>query len=53
VITKLAGSPLQQRYAKLLDAGTKPNLAKLTLAATFLSMCKHEEIYDPARHRAQ
>jgi transposase len=56
VITKLPGSPLQQRYAKLLDAGTKPNLAKLTLArtiaATFLSMWKHEEIYDPARHRA-
>ena len=57
VITKLPGSPLQQRYAKLLEAGTKPNLAKLTLArtiaATFLSMWKHEETYDPARHRAQ
>jgi transposase len=56
VITKLPGSPLQQRYAKLLDAGTKPNLAKLTLAraiaATFLSLWKHEETYDPARHRA-
>jgi transposase len=56
VITKLPGSPLQQRYARLLDAGTKPNLAKLTLArtiaATFLSMWKHEETYDPARHRA-
>jgi hypothetical protein len=54
VITKLPGSPLQQRYAKLLDAGTKPNLAKLTLAraiaATFLSIWKHEENYDPARH---
>jgi transposase len=57
VITKLPGSPLQQRYAKLLEGGTKPNLAKLTLAraiaATFLSMWKHEETYDPARHRAQ
>jgi hypothetical protein len=57
VITKLPGSPLQQRYSKMLEAGTKPNLAKLTLArtiaATFLSMWKHEEAYDPARHRAQ
>jgi hypothetical protein len=57
VITKLPGSPLEQRYAKLLEAGTKSNLAKLTLArtlaATFLSMWKHEETYDPARHRAQ
>ena len=57
VITKLPGSPLQQRYAKMLEAGTKPNLAKLTLArtiaATFLSMWKHEEAYDKARHQAQ
>ena len=57
VITKLPGSPLQQRYAKLLGAGTTPNLAKptpaRTIAVTFLSMWKHEETYDPARHRAQ
>ena len=56
VITKLPGSPLQQRDAMLLEAGTKPNLAKLTLAraiaATFLSMWKHEESYDPDRHQA-
>ena len=39
------------------QAGTKPNLAKLTLArqiaATSLAMWKHEEQYDPARHHKQ
>jgi len=57
VITKRRDSPLGQRYLKLLEGGTKPNLAKLTLArsiaALFLSMWKHEETYDPARHRAR
>lgn len=33
VITKLPGSLLQQRYAKMLEAGTKPNFAKLTWPA--------------------
>jgi hypothetical protein len=36
-----------------LADGTKPNLAKLTLArkiaATVLAMWKHEEVYEPAR----
>ena len=39
----------------MLAAGTKPNLAKLTLsgkiAATVLSMWKHQEVYDPQRNR--
>ena len=55
VITKPAGCPLRDDYHRLLEAGTKPNLAKLTLArklaATLLAMWKHEEVYDPARHR--
>jgi len=55
VITKLADCPLRGDYSRLLEAGTKPNLAKLTLArkiaATLLAMWKHEEEYDPARHR--
>ncbi len=37
-------------------ASGKPNLVKLslarTIAALFLSQWKHEEEYDPARHRA-
>jgi hypothetical protein len=40
----------------MLAAGIKPNLAKITLArkivATVLSMWKHQEVYDPERHRA-
>ena len=40
-------------YQRRLQAGIKPNLAKLTLArriaAIVLSMWKHEEVYDPAR----
>ena len=55
VITKLKGHPLEQHYRRQLAAGTKPNLAKLTLArkiaATALAMWKNQEEYDPERHR--
>jgi transposase len=55
VITKLASCPLRVDYDRLLEAGTKPNLAKLTLArkiaATALAMWKNEEVYDLNRHR--
>jgi transposase len=57
VIAKLPDHPLRQHYERMLNAGTKPNLAKLTLArqiaATTLAMWKHEESYDPARHQKQ
>ena len=37
----------------MLQAGVKPNLAKLTLArriaAAVLSMWKHQEVYDPKK----
>jgi transposase len=53
VITQLVGHPLHADYQRRLQAGIKPNLAKLTLArriaAMVLSMWKHEEVYDPAR----
>ena len=56
VITQLPEHPLHQDYERMLAAGIKPNLAKLTLArkiaATVLSMWKHQEVYDPQRHRA-
>jgi hypothetical protein len=43
--------PLYGRYQRLLEAGTKPNLAKLTLArkiaAITLRMWKDEEVYRP------
>ena len=53
VITQLVGHPLHADYHRRLQAGIKPNLAKLTLArriaAIVLSMWKHEEVFDPAR----
>lgn len=45
--------PLYQHYQQLLDGGTKPNLAKLTIArqiaSIMLSMWKSEEVYNPAK----
>ncbi len=45
--------PIHARYEQLLDGGTKPTLAKLSvarmIAATVLRMWKDEEAYDPAR----
>jgi len=56
VITQLPEHPLHKDYERMLAAGIKPNLAKLTLArkiaATVLSMWKHQEVYDPQRHGA-
>jgi len=53
VITKLPKHPLHEAYQRTLQAGTKPNLAKLTLArriaAIVLAMWKHEEVYDSKR----
>ncbi|WP_437574633.1 IS110 family transposase [Sorangium sp. So ce887] len=57
VITQLPNEPLHQDYQRLIDAGTKPNLAKLTMArkiaAIALSMWKSKEKYDPTKHRKQ
>ena len=53
VITRMLDHPLHAAYQRMLDAGIKPNLAKLTLArriaAIVLSMWKHKEVYDPQR----
>lgn len=53
ILTQLVDHPLHTDYRRRLEAGIKPNLAKLTLArriaAIVLSMWKHEEVYDPAR----
>ncbi len=44
---------MHARYERLLDGGTKPTLAKLSLArmiaAMVLRMWKDEEVYDPDR----
>jgi hypothetical protein len=53
VITQCKKDPIHARYERLLDGGTKPNLAKLSLArmiaATVLRMWKDEKEYDPER----
>jgi transposase len=53
---KMASHPLHQAYRRLLNSGTKPNLARLTLArriaAAVLAMWKKKEAYDPTRQAA-
>ena len=53
VITQRRKDPIHARYERLLDGGTKPTLAKLSLsrmiAATVLRMWKDEEVYDSER----
>ena len=55
VIAQLAADPLHADYQRMLKSGIRPTMAKLTLArkiaATVLSMWKHQEVYDPKRHR--
>jgi nitrate reductase beta subunit len=55
VISQLETEPLHLDYQRLITAGTKPNLAKLTiarkLAAIALSMWKSKKEYDPTTHR--
>jgi transposase len=54
VVAQHRDSPLGQDYERLLAHGTKPNLAKLTIArkiaATVLAMWKAKEAYDPTKH---
>jgi transposase len=53
VVTRLSTDPLCKHYVQLTSAGTKPNLAKLTIArriaAIVLRMWKDEEEYDPGK----
>lgn len=55
VIAQLTDDPLHADHERMLNSGIKPTLAKLTLArkiaGTVLSMWKHQEVYDPKRHR--
>jgi hypothetical protein len=54
VITQHPNDPLHKDYERMLAAGTKPNLAKVTLARKLasiaLAMWKHKEVYDPAKY---
>lgn len=53
VIAHQENNPFRAAYDRLCEQGTKPNLAKVTvarkLAATVLAMWKNEEVYDPKR----
>ena len=55
VIGQARDEPLYRHYVSLLDGGTKPNLAKLTLARQIASIAlavwRNEEVYDP--HKLQ
>jgi transposase len=55
VIHQMTKHPLHQDYQRMTEAGIKPNLAKLTLArriaAATLAMWKHQEDYDPSKHK--
>lgn len=55
VIAQRHSNPLRGDYDRLLDNGTKPNLAKLTVArkvaAIVLAMWKKEEVYSPEKYR--
>ena len=55
VLTQGQKGPIRDGYERMLQAGTKPNLAKLTLArtiaATVLCMWKNEEAYKPEQQR--
>lgn len=53
VIAHARPTPFREAYERLCAQGTKPNLAKLTvarkIAAAVLAMWKSEEVYDPSR----
>ena len=56
VIGRAEDEPLYHHYERLLDGGTKPNLAKLTLArqiaAIAMAVWRSGEAYDPKRLEA-
>jgi transposase len=53
VIGRAQDEPLYRHYVSLLNGGTKPNLAKLTIArqiaAIVLALWRSMEVYDPRR----
>jgi hypothetical protein len=57
IVTRLHADPLYEHYLRLTSAGTKPNLAKVTIArrvaAIVLRMWKDEKEYDPGKLKQQ
>ena len=56
VIGRAEDDPIYRHYERLLEEGTKPNLAKLTLARQIavitLALWRSGEVYDPKRLEA-
>lgn len=56
VIDRMRTHPLNHAYHRMLQTGTKPNLARLTIArriaAAVLAIWKKKEDYDPAKHQS-
>jgi transposase len=56
-IERMPGHVLHKDYERLIEAGIKPNLARLTIArkiaSTVLAMWKNKEEYDPAKTSSQ
>jgi transposase len=56
IVLHMHSHPLYRDYERMLAAGTKPSLAKLTLArriaAAVLAMWKNGEVYKPERHQS-
>ena len=56
-LVKAQQLPMYSQYMRLTEQGTKPPMAKLTLArriaATVLAMWKNQEAYDPEKHRTK
>lgn len=54
VVTHMPEHPLHKAYQRMLESGTKPNLARVTIArriaAAVLTMWKHGEVYEAAKH---
>ncbi len=54
VVRQMISHPLHADYRRMVDNGTKPNLARLTLArrisSAVLAMWKNDEVYDPTKH---
>jgi transposase len=57
VITHMRSHPLSQDYQRMVTRGLQPEVAKVSIArriaAAALSIWKHQEDYDPAKHLSQ
>lgn len=57
VIGRAEDDPVYRHYERLLEGGTKPNLAKLTIArqiaSIVLALWRNEEAYDPKKLEAK